>query len=157
MDHRSLTTSRRHRFDCPFGADEPYTLLLICRDPAIHPLDKQRIAYEIGATPCVNFCAWGHDAKAWELAVDSFCVFMDIYCGIDKFILTTEHSAEPVEDAVFFASIQGAVSMGHSKPTDGRLLIWFLLRSEPDDEDTALINEVLGSHYIEAMKADPQA
>lgn len=153
MNHRTLITTAPHRFDCPFGADEPYTLLMIYRDPGVIALDKQRIAHEIGATQCSSFCVWGHDAQAWELAVDKFCVEMEIFCGIDRMILTSEHSDELLEDAVFFAT---TVAPGHGK-SQGRVLIWFMFSTGAGGEDTAIMDQVLNSHYVRVLPAGPES
>ena len=56
MAHKTLVTTPPHSLAFPFDVDEPYTMLMICRDPGIIDLDKQRISYEIGATPCMNYC-----------------------------------------------------------------------------------------------------
>ncbi|USN98050.1 MAG: hypothetical protein H6810_07615 [Phycisphaeraceae bacterium] len=137
MDHRSLITSAPHRLDCPFASGKPYTLLMVCLDPDVGHDDKRRIAREIGETGCVNYCVWGHDAPAWELAVDGYCVGMGLR-GIERHINTTEHSSEPVDDAVFFAT----TVMAADETTSGRVLIWILAREVPDESDHDLVRRV---------------
>ena len=82
----------------PFEDD--YALLLVITSPSISVGQRDRITSDIVNSRCQYALTFGHDCEVWHDAIDWTCVG-DGSVG-ERFLMTTWHEDEPIEDVVDF-------------------------------------------------------
>jgi hypothetical protein len=102
MNNRvSITRSVKapHRYVTPFN-DGEYVLLLVICDPDI-PADVQdAISDQIVKTGCRYALCFGFGCSTWDTSIDSSSLRANT--PDERFIMTTWHDDEPIEDVVDF-------------------------------------------------------
>jgi hypothetical protein len=102
MPNRVVITksdSHPHRFRSPFAGDD-YALLIVISDATVSEEEQREISREIVKTGCRYALAYGHACSSWDDSID----LADIEAGENphRFIMTTWHDDEPIEDVVDF-------------------------------------------------------
>lgn len=85
-------------FISPF--EENYALLLVIASPLISVGQRDRITSDIVNSRCQYALTFGHDCEVWHDIIDETCVG-DVTCE-ERFIMTTWHDDEPIEDVIDF-------------------------------------------------------
>jgi hypothetical protein len=85
-------------FIAPFEDD--YAFLLVVASDSVSDDQRDQIASDVVRSSCQYALTFGPQCEAWHDAIDSAC-FHD---GVtkDRFLMTTWHSEEPIEDVVDF-------------------------------------------------------
>ena len=82
----------------PFQED--YALLLVISTGSITKEQRERIASDVVTSRCQYALTYGNDCQAWHDAIDLAGV--DAGGPEDRFLMTTWHDDEPIEDVVDF-------------------------------------------------------
>jgi|GEM_PF-3913677 len=88
-----------HHFVGPFN-DGEYVLLLVISDPAVSPNAQRDISCAIVRTGCRYALAFGVACSTWDDSIDLASIEAQV--PDDRFIMTTWHEKEPIEDVVDF-------------------------------------------------------
>lgn len=80
--------------------DEDYALLLVIASPWVSEVQRDRITSDIVSSPCQYALTFGHDCKVWHDVIDETCVGGG--APEDRFLMTTWHDDEPIEDVIHF-------------------------------------------------------
>jgi hypothetical protein len=86
------------------GPQRPFLALVIIRDP-VTPEWQWAVSKWLVASGCLFMCAWGPDCSSWDDSVDYANMEAFSYGDIpqDRFVMTTWHDDEPLDEAVWFA------------------------------------------------------
>jgi hypothetical protein len=97
----SITRSEAtpHHFVAPFN-DGGYVLLLVISDPAVSPNAQRQLSSAIVRTGCRYALAFGVACSTWDDSIDLASI--EAHVPDDRFIMTTWHEKEPIEDVVDF-------------------------------------------------------
>lgn len=93
-------------FETPFK-DEEYVVLLVVNDDSITPDEQEGLSQQFVATGCRYAVCFGHECSTWDDSIDYAYLETDPNFDPpeDRFVMTTWHENEPIEDVVeFFCS-----------------------------------------------------
>ena len=93
------STTSPHHFVSPFPNNE-YVLILIITDSDIPVEKRQLIARDIVHSRCRYALTYGHECSLWHDLIDM--AYLDADLPDEKFLMTTWHDDEPIEDVVDF-------------------------------------------------------
>jgi hypothetical protein len=82
----------------PFEDD--YALLLVITSPLVSVRQRNRITSDIVSSRCQYALTFGHDCEVWHDVIDETCVGDG--AGEERFLMTTWHDDEPIEDVIDF-------------------------------------------------------
>ena len=85
-------------FSAPF--EEDYALLLVIASPQVSCEQRNHITSDIVTSRCQYALTFGHDCEVWHDAIDESC--FDDGMEVERFLMTTWHEDEPIEDAIDF-------------------------------------------------------
>jgi hypothetical protein len=85
-------------FISPF--EEDYALLLVIASPLVSLGQRDGITSGIVNSRCQYALTFGHDCEIWHDIIDETCVGDG--AGEERFIMTTWHDDEPIEDVIDF-------------------------------------------------------
>ena len=90
-------------FSSPFG-DQDFVLLLVIADPAITDDDRNALSKEIVRQGCRYAVCTGDQCSKWHDSIDLayLATSPDFSPPDDRFVMTTWHEDEPLEDVIFF-------------------------------------------------------
>jgi hypothetical protein len=94
---------RPFSFSTPFGGQD-FALLLVVADPAVTSPERDAISTEIIASGCRYAVCTGHECSKWDDSIDYafLCTSPDFSPPHERFVMTTWHDKEPLEDVVLF-------------------------------------------------------
>ena len=86
------------------GPLRPFLAFIFIRD-TVTPEWQWAISKWLVAAGCLYMCAWGPDCSSWDDSVDYANLEAFSYGDIpeDRFVMTTWHDEEPLEEALWFA------------------------------------------------------
>lgn len=86
------------------GPRRPFLALVVIRDE-VTPEWQWAISKWLVAAGCLYMCAWGPGCSSWDDSVDYANLEAFSYGEIpeDRFVMTTWHDGEPLEEALWFA------------------------------------------------------
>ena len=82
----------------PFEDD--YAILLVITSPLVSVGQRDRITSDIISSRCQYALTFGHDCEVWHDLIDEICVGDG--APKDRFLMTTWHDDEPIEDVIDF-------------------------------------------------------
>ena len=82
----------------PFEDD--HALLLVITSPLVSVRQRDRITSDIVRSRCQYALTFGHDCEVWHDVIDEACVGDG--AGEERFLMTTWHDDEPIEDVIDF-------------------------------------------------------
>ena len=97
----SITKSETapHHYVAPFEGRD-YVLLLVISDPNISPAVQRAISQDIVRTGCRYALAFGCTCSTWDDSIDLASIEAEV--PENRFVMTTWHEDEPIEDVVDF-------------------------------------------------------
>ncbi|GKX35352.1 MAG: hypothetical protein MnENMB40S_29700 [Rhizobiaceae bacterium MnEN-MB40S] len=119
------------------GFDKPFKCLVLIREDVTHTW-RDRVSRWLVESGCLWMMAWGRDCSLWDDSVD--CANIEMFPGDkpdDKFVITTWHNDETLEDVVWFATF----SASHSSVTLEKLVVLDIGPDARKDEISALIEK----------------
>ncbi|MBW8637668.1 hypothetical protein K1W69_10765 [Hoeflea sp. WL0058] len=133
------------------GFDKPFKCLVLIREDVT---DTWRVAMSrwLVASGCLYMMAWGRDCILWDDSVD--CANIEKFPGDipdDKFVITSWHNDETLEDVVDFATF----SANHSRVPLETLVVLDIGPDSRKDEIAALI-EKCRREALEEAAAKPR-
>ncbi len=129
----------------PFEDD--YAFLLVIASPFVTVGQRDRITSDIVSSRCQYALTFGHDCEAWHDAIDWTCVGDG--AGGERFLMTTWHDDEPIEDVVDF--LWWNTSYGEF--ASERLAVAII---GVDSELESAIRNRLAYHQIEEAESGPR-
>lgn len=106
--------SRPFSFVTPFGGED-FALLLVIAEPGVPNDERHAVTDKIVRLGCRYACCAGHQCSEWHDCIDYSYLYSDpgFSPPDEKFIMTTWHEDESLEDVAFFfrmcTSIDGVV------------------------------------------------
>lgn len=81
----------------------PWAVLLVDVGAALTSDEQQQLATDLVLNDCRAVTCAGHNAAAWEDAVDWANVMAEVHSGVDRpTVMTTSHPTDSVDDVVAF-------------------------------------------------------
>lgn len=127
----------------PFEDD--YALLLVITSPLVSVRQRDRITSDIVSSRCQYALTFGHDCEVWHDVIDETCVGDG--AGEERFLMTTSHDDEPIEDVVDFLWW----NTSYEEFASERLAVVFI---GVDSELESAIRNRLAYHQIEEAEQD---
>ncbi len=90
------------------GFDKPFKCLVLIREDVTDTW-RGKVSRWLVESGCLWMMAWGRDCSLWDDSVD--CANIEMFPGDipdDKFVITTWHSDETLEDVVWFATFSAS-------------------------------------------------
>lgn len=119
------------------GFDKPFKCLVLIREDVTDTW-RDAMSRWLVESGCLWMMAWGRDCSLWDDSVD--CATIEKFPGDvpdDKFVVTTWHNDETLEDVVSFAMF----SANHSRVPLEKLVVLDIGPGGRDEEIAALIEK----------------
>ena len=125
--------------------DDNYALLLVIASPLVSVVQRNRILSDIVSSRCQYALTYGHDCEVWHDAIDWMGVGDG--AGTERFLMTTWHDDEPIEDVVDFLWS----NTSYREFVSGKLAIVLLGR---DDKLESMIRDRIAYHQKQEAEQD---
>ena len=114
-----------------------YKCLLLIERSVAETL-RNEVGLMLVDTGCAYAMAWGLDCSLWEDSIDWANIeqFKDCRIPDDRFVITTSHDTETIQDVLWFAKVCAAVSYTN-EPLDDLLVLDFSLENRAESIQAA--------------------
>jgi hypothetical protein len=142
------------RFVAPF-TDGDYALLFVNLCPDVQSEEQNIISDEIIKSRARYVACWGHQCSAWDTSMDISFIGTDpdFNPPDDRFVMTTWHEKEPIEDTFEFLWINGYID-GHLPSKIGVFILGAMRKLKPNCRNWQSHSQING---IKIMKKPDKA